>query len=63
MERISFRVKFLKAEITLRDSACQLAGKVRTCLLKTFLLELEEHGKAQLDAPFKPYFQQNELKH
>lgn len=35
MERISFRVKFLKVEITLIDSACQLAGKVGTCLLKT----------------------------
>lgn len=36
MERISFRVKFLKVELALIDSACQLTEKVVTEVLKIF---------------------------
>lgn len=53
MERISFRVKFLKVEITLRDSACQLAGKARTCLVKTFFSGSGRTWKSSVRCPFK----------
>lgn len=46
MEKISFRVKFLKVEITLIDSACPLAERVRTWLLKIFLLKVRGYGEA-----------------